>query len=289
MKTLALYCCCLLLFCGVSAQTVEFKVITFSPGVMVGETPAKLGLDVSASAREVRIPDGGYMGIITRDGVAHVLTSSMPVEDVIRFVESARAKNTGTILRGRKEFELEMPLAPENSEADMIGDTLFIYWVSGSPPRGVPENTRIEGNFRFRLANMYDETELDTMTTRNWVVLKVPRVGRYIRRKVTRTYTIDALLIKVELPSEKIKSDEVLIKYASADRVLFMLDLLKQIPDNQDKYFYQCAAFDLSKHRLDMHLPVYHILKEQRTTQDPILQKYFQVLKKEYYFDQIGL
>jgi hypothetical protein len=44
MKAKPLFILCMFLSVMVFAQTVEFKVITFSPGVMIDSTPASLGL-----------------------------------------------------------------------------------------------------------------------------------------------------------------------------------------------------------------------------------------------------
>jgi hypothetical protein len=38
-----------------------------------------------------------------------------------------------------------------------------------------------------------------------------------------------------------------------------------------------------------MHMPIYHILKENRRVKDPILQKYFDILAVDYRFDLIDM
>jgi hypothetical protein len=281
----------LILMTSTSAQTVVFKVITFSQGVMIDKRPAHLGMDVNTWHHNVVIPDGGYLGLITFKGFPLFLKQSVPVGEVSDLADKVHdAFENRSFSRDMRPHDwLDMNLMGgflDNSKlmgtyTDMIGDSLFMYWTTWDP-FGSKNRKLVKTDYEFTITDQYERELLTRNVSSNWVLVTLPD-----KEEVRTAYETDTFLFQVKSSDPKQGSDPILLKFADKRRIMNALYQLDEIPRDENRYFYQCAMYQLMNLKLDMHLPVYHILKEKRKSTDPILQKYFEVLAADFRFDLI--
>ncbi len=273
-------------------QTVVFKVITFSEGVMIDKRPATLGMDVNTWHKNVFIPRGGHLGVITYQGFPYIILESVPVGSVGERAEEVhnRFVNRSWHRDMRPHDWLEMSLAVGTtshpdvriSSSEMIGDSLFMYWTTWNP-YGTGARKMVKADYEFMISDEQDQELLTRYVSSNWVLLKLPP-----RDEIQEVYRTNTFYFGVRSERPMQACEPMKLTLATRHRTMDALYLLDEIPRDENRYFFQCAMYQLLDLRLDMHLPVYHILKEKRKSTDPVFQKYFEVLSVDYHFDLIG-
>jgi len=270
--------CFLLVFCSaaIAQPQIAFKIITFSEGITVGDDPVTFGMDVPSSGKVLKIPNNGYVGIIAADGRTFTVTSSIAVDQIN--LPAVRKKKKWIISGPMYACGYPVivpPLTPENDNADFVGDSLFLYWGEVVPGRYSSRENAIfktpqEANYDLFLRNMFGEPLDSLKTNHNYVLLKARKE--------------DAVLFDISNLSFQVKSDQYVIKRVKPERAADIQSQLDRIAEGPDKYYYQCAVYDLNKLRHNMSLPVYHILRDKITTTDPIMKAYFDQLSEKYSF-----
>jgi hypothetical protein len=283
MKTRIFVVLLLLLPALVDAQEVTlFKILSFSPGVVIDNIPATFGMDVRNPLARVYVPQGGYAIIITAEGNVRELRNTGNAADA---GEQGSGRNkwqaTGSVIICVFD-EYDWPLAPPNNEAGVVGDSVFVYWVRNLPGHpmtreGIVRDRAAEGNYKLRVLNMFDEDLGSVSVQKNWSVVKLPE-------------NETAVLFEVVGNKSGVRSSQYLAKRLPPGNVKKRLnDDLAQIPDDENKFIHQCAIYEFHNLRHDMSMPIYHILTKKFDTDDSILIKYFDLLSKKYHLNLIDI
>jgi hypothetical protein len=237
---------CFLICVGCFAQSrALFRIVTLSYGVNIDGEAISVGQYVKENSRNISIPKGGYLGVITSDGNAGELKQSIAVADVNDFVVPNFIPAGGdSWLNGATQRPYPSPLRvfPVRNPK-VFGDSVFLLWEENMPDdrsRGIEYEVRIRSD---REEDLIKGTE-----KHNWVILDM---------KPFFNNTENSLFVDIRSKKTTSFTTFVLTKSQVVDQKL--MNDLERLGDHRDLAML-CAVFEVNGYYYDRNLVLYKII-----------------------------
>ena len=228
----------------------------------------KVGMYVNNSSGEIIIPPNGYLGIITKGGHVMELNKSIKVGDIK--IPSSRIP-TGSVQHSPPSITVFLPENPGNF---IVGDTLFINWKS--------EYDDGRDSIKLSVVNQFDEPIFKLRTLNNYAVIDLTKPG------TEGSWDKEDVMI-IELKRRLMGSDTRTIKRANKEQSRRIKFDLSRLPQTDDRLYLESALFLLDNAGADSQFCLYKIIKTKKTTTDPMLSSYFNLMFEKYNFKQLKL
>lgn len=280
-----------------SQNEVLFKVITWSDGVNIGGSIPAVGMNVSDPKLRIDIPQSGYLGVILNTGKVWEIQQSGEAASVI--IPGIR-NSLGSLIREDPDLSF-FPKTYVKGE-NLIGDSLFINWKLNPYKR-----YNIEDTAHVVFSNIFDETLFQFSTQANYVVLTADQISKdedaYVveiryRLKPQPNSIPEASVVekkgkrKNQGPFKQqvfIKSTQAFVLTSPPETMKRVNFDLARLPKNQDRLFLEAALFTLDRVHYESHMCLYRIIKNNKTTSDPILEAFYKRALEENNLQDIKL